>query len=182
MPSLGDFSELIQAMTGIVSFILAIVVALQQRKIKELADVVVELKESNVRMQEQNTIMNNRLQLERLLTLEERIPVFEYHGVHSNEAQLWREIQVLNIGRKAFSIWIEILKGAGYRVQCTERNLQPKHVLTLHIKYDNRDAFHNVPFHFTIHCTNSYGVECKQEVVKNGIASEYSISPPNHYY
>lgn len=54
---ISDFSTLVQALTGVVALIVSILALLQQKKIKELADITFELKEQTEKLQKQNDIL-----------------------------------------------------------------------------------------------------------------------------
>jgi hypothetical protein len=87
-PSTTDY---IQALCAIATVILAIATILQGNKIKELADIVEELKRSN-------ETLTKRFNIEKIANMRQSIPIFQIDQIDENNEINYVDIFLRNIG------------------------------------------------------------------------------------
>ena len=176
---ISDFSTLVQALTGVVALIVSILALLQQKKIKELADITFELKEQTEKLQKQNDILEKRFNLEKVLTLEQRIPVFEKFGrIIEQGGGLIFEFKLKNVGRKAFNITAKYLGKVPYTVYCANNDIENNKALTLTVKYDTLADVQSTPFNFELISESNQGFRSRQKIVQEYPKSNPLIYPP----
>jgi hypothetical protein len=105
----GDFPTWVQAIIAIPMLIIACITLLQEKKIKQLTDIVVELQNQTKELKTQSEILAKRYDLERELSLKKRIPYFEKGDFHKTGARVYAFI-LINSGIQALNVRVFDLK------------------------------------------------------------------------
>ncbi len=101
----GDFPTWVQAVIAIPTLIIACITLLQEKKIKQLTDVVIELQNQTKELKEQSEILSKRYDLERRLSMRERMPYFEKRYFYKTQVGVY-QLSLKNSGRDALDVAI----------------------------------------------------------------------------
>ena len=197
MEALNSFSALIQALTSIAALALSIMVALQSKKIKELTDIVVklyaivkelklqtnELSRQSSELEKQSITIENRFKLEKLLTLHERMPVFEKVDMIVHELENRVTIRLKNIGKPAHQI-AAMNKSElefAYRTECPTRQIDHNGTIDINLFFKSREAFMTTIFSFNLYYENGYALAMVQEISLWPGTGTYIVSKPEDH-
>jgi hypothetical protein len=81
----GDFPTWVQAGCAMITLMLVIMGLLQNRRIQELVDIVKELSNQTAELKSQTAVLNDRYELELLLSAKSRMPFFEMKAFTQSE-------------------------------------------------------------------------------------------------
>jgi hypothetical protein len=82
----GDFPTWVQAGCAMITLMLVIMGLLQNKRIQELVEIVKELKNQTAELKTQSEVLTKRYDLERRLSLKDRVPYFEKRDFYRVES------------------------------------------------------------------------------------------------
>jgi len=109
----GDFPTWVQAVIAIPMLIVAVITLLQEKKIKELTDVVIELRNQTTELKAQTQVLINRYELELLLSAKDRMPLFEMREFYKTQFDNY-VLQLSNIGILATDLTLMNLESGAF--------------------------------------------------------------------
>ncbi len=176
----GDFGTWMQVVVGIAALIVAIISLLQSKKIKELVDITEELARQTGQLQKQSEVLEKRFALEQMLSLEQRVPVFEPGELLRYELPLKYKATLKNIGKKAFKIKVKNINTDSYNATSTSDSCGTNDIIEVMIAYNNNISIINAPpFEFELVFENNYNYCFTQKIQQMENLKDYIIHPPN---
>jgi len=175
----GDFGTWMQVVVGIAALIVAIISLLQSKKIKELVDITEELARQTGQLQKQSEVLEKRFALEQMLSLEQRVPVFEPGGLIRDQSPLKYKATLKNIGKKAFKIKVKNINTDSYNATSTFDSCGTNGIIEVMIVYNNISNINAPLFEFELVFENNYNYCFTQKIQQMENLKDYIIHPPN---
>ena len=161
-PSSTDY---VQAFAAVVSLIIAICVLVQGKRIKELADIVDQLKEQNI-------ILNKRYQIEKDIALMQLMPFFKYDHPDRHEGRI--VLHLHNVGLDASDIQAKDIKSDHYTIEISRTIVASGQYFQIDLKFADGNI-ENVDFN--ISAKSPLNKEVKQRVYKT-IGNDIEVDGP----
>lgn len=150
-PSTTDY---VQAFAAIISLIVAICVLIQGKRIKELGDIVDQLKEQNV-------ILNKRYQIEKDIAMMQLMPFFKYDHPDRYEGRI--VLHLHNVGLDASDIQAKDVKSNHYSIEISKKTVASGEYFQIDLKFPDGNV-ENIDFN--VSAKSPLNKEVKQRVYK----------------
>jgi hypothetical protein len=185
MDNFQAFISIVGLAVAVGSLVLAFVVALQSKKIKELTDIIIELKDQTVIMQQsldelksQTLTMERSLEIERLTSVPNRMPFFVMSTVTKSVGAHLIYINLRNVGRQALNVFLKEQNADNFKVTFNGKLIHEGHEMTINVAFIHEPKF---PIGFKISHKSYFGLESQQNIRIWNEDLEFDIDPPHDF-